>query len=179
MKSISCLWILITSLLILSACKMENPGPPIGDAEIVLNIPGQNPIIFDQIQATVDTDAETSHFVHAQLTAISPTGEQLSIRLNDDDTTANPFLPGLNFPINTGTTAVNAIFELTQGGTTKQGTSGSISLNVYECLERGSGPGNGDIIRLSGEFTVTIEGMQMTGTFTDIRVECIECEGTC
>ena len=168
----------ILMCLLFIGCDKSPAVTPIGDAEIVLNQPNGPTIVFDQIDAEVNTDSETSPFNQARLTASQDSGNAtLMLILNDQDSIADPFIPGTDFAINSGTT-IFASLTFSSQGSTFTATSGSVRVSVYECLPE-QVPGTLDQLRLSGSFTASDGSTEISGTFTDVRVTCIECEGGC
>lgn len=167
------------TILTLWGCDKSPTLTPIGDAEIIVNQANQPAIVFDQIEAEVTTDAETSPFVQATLTASQSSGNaSLTLILSDQDSLADPFIPGNDFTINTGTTSIFASLTFTDQGNTFTAISGRVNVSVYECLPEQT-PGTLDQLRLSGSFSASDGNVEVSGTFMDIRVTCLECEGGC
>lgn len=173
---------LLLGISLLTACKKEPSVIPIEEPKIVVSQTGQDDVIFDQISAEVDTDYETSMLLHIRILASQSSGSAtLTLLINDDDENTNPLVAGNTVPVNIGGATVYAALTFRQDGGEFLGSSGSVSIEVYECM-----PPEGldasirlDQLRLSGQFSASDGTSSITGTFTDLLVVCQECEGGC
>ncbi|MEO0470184.1 MAG: hypothetical protein AAF206_11225 [Bacteroidota bacterium] len=171
--------LLLSVVFIFSGCKKGTDPTPIGDGEIKLSLPTRPDLSFDQITAEVNTDAETSPFVRATITASQSSGDAtLSLVLHDTDSIADPFRPGGEFSINAGTSTIYASLSFTDQNGTSTAISGLISLRVYECLPKDSN-GDPDLFQLSGDIVASDGVIEYIGVLSDIVIGCVECEGGC
>ncbi|MEM7102065.1 MAG: hypothetical protein AAF502_02965 [Bacteroidota bacterium] len=164
------------AILMVCSCKETEivVTQQLDDPELQLFVAGQLSQIFTTVSGDIDSNYESTTVLHASISASDVSGNiSIQIILNDDDDTAFPF-NGIT-PFNINGTLINASAVINENGNIISATSGSFAVSEFRALDLGII--GEDHMLISGTFNFSDGISNYSGTFSDIILDCMECEG--
>ena len=173
MKKLS-VFLIIGVLVAAFGCSKSEISDKPGEAQgRSMSFYGQAPIQVDTLEGQFLGNYEVGRTIIADMVALSfATNETLRITLFDEDLNSTPFLDNTTFIIgSSGLIRASAVYEVF-GGLSINATSGSVTINEYNRIER-----NNQIrYEISGTFSFTDGTESVDGTFNNFELFCLECE---
>lgn len=175
MKNLNFLFALAV-LVIIFACggtsdEMDPPSAPLGERSMSFN---NGPLIdIDSLDNGISNDYSKRPTIDAGFGAANyTTDETLGIGLFDEDPNSFPFTNNGVFPINNSLIRAQLRYINNQENKIFDATAGSVTITKFDRITNNSQI----LIQISGTFDVSDGTENLTGTFNNIRMRCLECE---
>ncbi|WP_203257688.1 hypothetical protein [Hyunsoonleella ulvae] len=169
------IFFILTVLLVTVACGSDSENMnnlPRNDVRS-MSVNGGSLIEIDTIQGQFIKDYEVSNTIEGSFSATNfTTGDQILLFLYDDDESSFPFINTGVFPINNNPIRATVRYDNFRESLTIKANSGSVTITEYDRIEEN----NRVFIKISGNLNISDDSENLTATFNNIRLQCLECE---
>jgi hypothetical protein len=163
----------IVLVVVMASCSSSGMNEsPTGENDRSMSFNGAAPIAIDTLQGQFVGNYEVGSTIFMDFVATNyTTGQSIFITLYDEDESSSPFLTNSTFSIGSGQIRSAARYREFDG-LDIQASFGSVTLNEYMRVDKS----DGIYYEVSGTFTFSDGTENMTGTFDNLRLFCLECE---